>query len=303
MGKIIDISYYQGNIDWTKARTELDLIICRATCGMGTDKKYLEYTANCGLPFGAYCYVTAGTADAARKQARYFVEQANKAVRRPNFYIADIEADAQNAQTTEPVCVAFLDELRAQGCAKIGLYINTHYKWAGKAIGMCDIIWIPHWGKNDGGVPEKRFAPKEYCDIWQYTSEGRIDGIKTNVDLDMLYGDKPLSYFTDESAAGHRTLRNGMSGDDVKALQEKLNKLGYDCGKADGIFGAKTEAAVMAFQADHSLTVDGIVGPKTWAALDAANPEPTYTVTIHGVHQAEMEAMKTRWPDCIVSKE
>lgn len=65
-----------------------------------------------------------------------------------------------------------------------------------------------------------------------------------------------------------RTLRNGMNGDDVKELQTKLNKLGYSCGTADGIFGAKTDAAVKAYQKANKLTVDGIVGKNTWNALD-----------------------------------
>lgn len=55
-------------------------------------------------------------------------------------------------------------------------------------------------------------------------------------------------------------LKMGSRGEDVKKLQENLNKLGFNCGNADGIFGAKTEAAVKALQQKHGLAVDGIVG-------------------------------------------
>jgi murein DD-endopeptidase MepM/ murein hydrolase activator NlpD len=51
---------------------------------------------------------------------------------------------------------------------------------------------------------------------------------------------------------------------DVKYLQKKL---GVATGGADGIFGPKTKAAVIAFQKKHGLTADGIVGPKTWKAI------------------------------------
>lgn len=73
-----------------------------------------------------------------------------------------------------------------------------------------------------------------------------------------------------------RTLKRGMSGPDVKKLQEIL---AYNLGllsPADitGHFGPKTERAVKEFQSDYGLKVDGIVGPKTWAALDDA----VYTV-------------------------
>lgn len=50
-------------------------------------------------------------------------------------------------------------------------------------------------------------------------------------------------------------------------VQEKLNKLGYNCGKADGIIGKKTKDAIKAFQKDNGLVADGIIGPKTLKAL------------------------------------
>ena len=66
------------------------------------------------------------------------------------------------------------------------------------------------------------------------------------------------------------TLKKGSTGAAVKALQEKLNALGYNCGTADGTYGTKTVSAVKKFQQDHALTVDGIAGMATQAALDEA---------------------------------
>ncbi len=63
------------------------------------------------------------------------------------------------------------------------------------------------------------------------------------------------------------SLSNGSNGEEVKKLQETLIEKGYDPGEADGIFGTKTRAAVMAFQKDNGLVSDGIAGPKTLAAL------------------------------------
>jgi peptidoglycan hydrolase-like protein with peptidoglycan-binding domain len=62
--------------------------------------------------------------------------------------------------------------------------------------------------------------------------------------------------------AGRPTLRRGATGDLVKEIQAKVGV------ESDGNFGAKTEAALRAFQRDHDLVPDGIVGPNTWAALD-----------------------------------
>ena len=71
----------------------------------------------------------------------------------------------------------------------------------------------------------------------------------------------------------------GCTGDAVKTLQEKLNAKGFNSGNVDGIFGAKTYAAVTAFQKANSLGVDGIVGKLTWAKLYDATPVNVTPVT------------------------
>ncbi len=66
-----------------------------------------------------------------------------------------------------------------------------------------------------------------------------------------------------------RQLRRGMSGKDVKSLQQLLISKGYSVGVCgdDGDFGENTEKAVRNFQTDRKLSADGIVGEKTWAEL------------------------------------
>lgn len=71
------------------------------------------------------------------------------------------------------------------------------------------------------------------------------------------------------ASAGRPTLRRPSTSELVKQVQAKVGVV------VDGNFGAKTEAAVRAFQQTHGLVPDGIVGPKTWVALDAVpNPVP-----------------------------
>lgn len=65
-------------------------------------------------------------------------------------------------------------------------------------------------------------------------------------------------------------LKKKDKGEKVRLLQELLKKAGFDPGKADGIFGAGTENAVINFQKSSDLVFDGIVGPKTIAALNKA---------------------------------
>ena len=62
-------------------------------------------------------------------------------------------------------------------------------------------------------------------------------------------------------------LRQGSTGGEVKEVQRRLKKWGYYNGSVDGVFGAGTRAAVIAFQKKNGLTADGVVGKATYQAL------------------------------------
>ncbi len=64
-----------------------------------------------------------------------------------------------------------------------------------------------------------------------------------------------------------QTLSLGSTGPDVRLLQSTLNRIGYDAGTVDGVFGGRTNQAVTAFQRNNGLAVDGVVGPATWGVL------------------------------------
>lgn len=72
-----------------------------------------------------------------------------------------------------------------------------------------------------------------------------------------------------EFTVNMRTLKYGIKGEDVKALQILLMGNGSPCGKwgADGDFGISTENAVKEYQRKKNLQADGIAGPKTWGSL------------------------------------
>ncbi|GGI75694.1 hypothetical protein GCM10007978_11620 [Shewanella hanedai] len=57
------------------------------------------------------------------------------------------------------------------------------------------------------------------------------------------------------------------SGDDVKTIQEMLAEMGFQPGSVDGLYGGKTEVAVIKFQEEQGLYADGVVGPNTWNAI------------------------------------
>ena len=180
-GAIIDISKWQGNIDFKKLKKEVSLVIVRASCGSDKDAKFDEYATAMienRIPFGVYCYSYAGTVEKAKDEAQKLVSYADKYD--PLFYIVD----AEEAKITTEAIKAFAEELREQTSERIGCYVahnryNT-YKYD-SVKHLFDITWIPRYGANDGTIAGAT-KPAYECDLWQYTSTGKIAGIKGNVD-------------------------------------------------------------------------------------------------------------------------
>lgn len=272
--KIADISVYQGNIDWEKARQELELIIFRASIGNNPDKKYVQNAKDCGIPFGVYHYFKASTTKEAAEEAKVFYKYATQDDLKPLFFCPDIEYKTQTSSNTKSICETILFTLKQLGAKKVGIYISqSRYPYIRDIKDKFDFIWIPRYGKNDGQI-NNNYKPKFPCDMWQYTDKGRINGIKGNVDLNTLCGNKDLNWYLNSDTflpttkrsffyLGRRTIRIGNQGEDVKELQITLNELGYNCGTPDKIFGNKTKEALKAYQKDNKLDVDGICGKKT----------------------------------------
>ena len=92
-------------------------------------------------------------------------------------------------------------------------------------------------------------------------------------------------------------IRRGDKGERVVEIQLILDELGYLDGGVDGAFGAKTEAAVIAFQEGNSLDATGVVGEATYNALlrlstesstgDASETVPTPTVPVIATEPSE----------------
>lgn len=72
---------------------------------------------------------------------------------------------------------------------------------------------------------------------------------------------------TAEFVSAAAVLRQGSKGSEVKEVQRRLKLWGYYNGSVDGVFGAGTRSAVIAFQKKNGLTADGVVGKATYKAL------------------------------------
>ncbi len=101
-----------------------------------------------------------------------------------------------------------------------------------------------------------------------------LAGRATRAALKSHYGETVQQSGTVEEETGAEAtvassgiLRKGSRGEDVRRVQQLLSDRGYSPGPIDGIFGSRTELAVLSFQEGSSLRVDGLVGPNTRAAL------------------------------------
>lgn len=197
---IIDVSKYQGDIDWEKAHVGLGFAILRSSVGVNKDGKYQEYVKGCteyNVPYHAYHYIKATNEAEARNEAKIMADAT--AGTNPLFYVIDAEYDGIKASDARAICEAFEAGLRHYigDTIRVAVYIGHHlYKSWALNYDRYEYVWIPRYGTNDG-TPQ---TPPDYqCDLWQYTSRGKINGISGNVDCNKLTGTKPLSFFIDKT--------------------------------------------------------------------------------------------------------
>ncbi|WMY17204.1 GH25 family lysozyme [Bacillus tropicus] len=189
MGHIIDISKWNGDINWSVAKQHIDFIIARVQDGSNyvdpLYKGYVQSMKQHSIPFGNYAFCRFVSITDARKEAQDFWNRGDKSAM---VWVADVEVKTMGDMRAGTQ--AFIDELRRLGAKKVGLYVGHHmYAPFDMANVKSDFVWIPRYGGNKPAYP---------CDIWQYTETGNVPGIG-KCDLNSLIGSKPLSWFTEEA--------------------------------------------------------------------------------------------------------
>ena len=185
MGHIVDISKWNGNINWDVAAAQLDLVIARVQDGSNVvDHMYQSYVSEMkkrGIPFGNYAFCRFVSENDARVEARDFWNRSDKEAL---FWVADVEVKTRSSLLTGTL--ALIAEVRRWGAKKVGLYVGHHtYKEFQADKVNADFVWIPRYGGNRPAYP---------CDLWQYTETGNVPGIG-KCDLNELIGDKGLEWF------------------------------------------------------------------------------------------------------------
>jgi len=188
--KGIDTSLWQGAIDWKKAKADgVEFAIIKASQGRTktynapfTDPRFHESAkgaAAAGLYWGAYHYLCARNLTEARAEAKYFTELLMPYKHQMQLWAAVDVEDSSIAALTQSELTAIVGEfcriVKDAGLRPM-VYTNTNWlEWAKEFIPPKDVpIWQAHYGRADHPAGAK---------IWQYTGEGKVDGIAGNVDL------------------------------------------------------------------------------------------------------------------------
>lgn len=195
---ICDLSYHQGTVDFSKLSKKVDFVILRASIETRKDTKYDEYAGYCeqyAVPYHAYHYLKATTEAKARTEAKIFAQATEH--HRPLFYVIDCECKQIKMAAARKIVDAFEAALRhyISDGIRVAVYVaHEQYRHWGLDYEHYAYVWIPRYGKNNGTL-QGSIKPSYPCDLWQYTDEGRIAGVKGYADLNTLTGSKPLEYF------------------------------------------------------------------------------------------------------------
>lgn len=259
MKKGIDISYFQGNIDFKKVKADgIDFIIPR--CGYGKsnkDSKFSEYVAGAiaaGIDVpGIYHFSYALNEENAREEARQAVKFAQEAgLPKETIIFFDLEYDSVDYAKRYAVnldkarCIAhtnaFCQEVQNHGY-RTGIYANQDYlnRMYDDTTIKKYIFWYANW--NGGKTPSVK------CAFHQWSEKGRVNGINGNVDMDYYYGGaeapakKPMTPEEIEKVAkevldgkygngNERRSKLSLAGYDYNAVQKRVNELVAELEKA-----------------------------------------------------------------------
>lgn len=213
---VIDVSGWQGDIDWAKAKADgMEGAIIRLGYGEGNnaDKKAQRNISECkrlGIPFGIYWYSYADTpalakeegADVVSKLKQFGVNPSDLAY--PVYYDLEKWTWEGHKPPTDPnvynnIVNNWYSALQSAGYKNLGVYSYTSYLQG--PLKHVDIYakttWVAQYGARMGfdSFPTNSRG-------WQYTSSGKVDGISGNVDM---------------NAFGNKAYVNGGSSNDLQA--------------------------------------------------------------------------------------
>jgi len=181
----IDVSHYQGEIDWDhlfkKSSVTISFVFCKATEGTNLldyrwKQNYKELREK-GIPVGAYHYFKPNKS--ATKQAKFFLKH-YKPAQNDLPPVIDVEEEGTDPITLRNNVKLWMDIVKKRTGRQPIIYTNYF---------MFDNIFETHfrnhtfWIANYSDIPER--MKDKRIQYWQYTDQGKVPGIEEPVDLNM----------------------------------------------------------------------------------------------------------------------
>lgn len=205
---IMDVSRYQGVIDWAKVKASgrVDGVMIRAMGNSGAGKASKPYLdpyfarnyAECtrvGLPVGVYGYFKATTKAQADKELALF-----KQVLGGRTFQLPVAVDIED-EVQKPLGKAALTDLTAYMLSTVeswgvyamlytGLWFGSTFLYMGGAALKPYDVWLARYPKDQRKTkPEDKPKTAFAFGMWQYTSTARVPGVSTTVDMSHAYKD------------------------------------------------------------------------------------------------------------------
>lgn len=196
MLKGIDVSSHNGEINWNIVKSQIDFAIIRLGYGDNVERQDDSYfiknvngCINNNIPFGVYIYSYAlnlGGSESIQSEIEHTKRMLSKISQKPFCVYIDMEDDSTIKLGKTMLTNFALEYCKqiAQAGYKAGVYANEN--WFKNYLQVSTIasygysIWCAKYSSN------KPVISSNY-DIWQYTSEGRLNGINTVVDMNNMY--------------------------------------------------------------------------------------------------------------------
>lgn len=225
MKKGIDVSTWQGEIDWNKVKSNIDFAILRGGYGFDSvDGQFHRNASECtrlGIPFGVYWFSYALNVSEAIKEAQFCHETIKKySIKYPVCYDWEYDSDSYankcGVRITNNLraefAKAFLNQIEKYGYYAM-LYTNYDYlnKGFSSLLGVYDIWWA-QWGVA---------SPSKGCGIWQAADNWNIPGINGRVDGNISYRDFPAIIKAMQSGEKYYNLTQSIKNKAIAALSEE----------------------------------------------------------------------------------
>jgi len=224
--KGIDVSYYQGSIDWARvAADDVKFAFVRVSDGTTyIDNKFSTYWAGSrahGIKHGAYQFFRPGQDPI--EQAEILLDAIGRKLEPDDLPpVIDVEAsDGQSAAVIKEKVGLWIDHVKSV-LGRDPIIYTGFYFWRDSA-GAPDFTSSPLWHAQYSSASCPNIAPPwQSWAFWQYTSTGTIDGISGDVDVNRFNGD--------EAAFAQLLGTGGSCGDGACGAGETSISCAADCG-------------------------------------------------------------------------